>query len=72
MVVRQTSLPSLRSRFSPGTAVEVLYPPYAQGSVGVIAARENAERWLVSIPSNDLNQEPLLLSLHELELQLAS
>lgn len=44
----------------PGMWVRVLYPPYVQGALGMITARENAERWLVTIPGDP---EGLLLSL---------
>ncbi len=57
---------------APGIQVQVLYPDYVRGSIGVITARENAERWLVSIPENHLTPEPLLLSLMEPEIRLAS
>ncbi len=53
----------------PGTSVQVLYPPYVKGAVGVVTARESRERWLVSVPEDDLRPEPLLLSLRELEFQ---
>lgn len=55
----------------PGTFVQILYPPYAEGAFGVITARESPDRWLVSIPEDDLRSEPLLLSLREPELRLA-
>lgn len=51
----------------PGTSVQVLYPPYVEGALGVITARESRERWLISIPEDDLRPEPLLLSLREPE-----
>lgn len=55
------------SSISPGISVQVLYPPYVEGALGVIQARESSERWLVSVPEDDLRPEPLLLSLREPE-----
>lgn len=50
-----------------GISVQVLYPPYVEGALGVVTAQESPERWLVSIPEDDLRPEPLLLSLREPE-----
>lgn len=64
-----SSSPNLRGygAIRPGTSVQVLYPPYVEGAWGVIMARESRERWLVSIPEDDLRPEPLVLSLREPE-----
>ncbi|WP_235276903.1 hypothetical protein [Synechococcus sp. Nb3U1] len=51
----------------PGMWVQVLYPPYVRGALGIITARENADRWLVTIPS-DHQGEGVLLSLSAPEL----
>ncbi|MDY7012389.1 MAG: hypothetical protein SVX43_02105 [Cyanobacteriota bacterium] len=55
-----------------GTLVRVLYPDYAAGRRGYIEAREEESgRWIVRLEKSSLskNDEPLLLSLKESELE---
>lgn len=61
-VVEENSLLQAAAQLVPGMWVQVLYPPYVRGALGIITARENAERWLVAIPG-DPQREELLLSL---------
>ncbi|MEN9231700.1 MAG: hypothetical protein Q6L68_12410 [Thermostichus sp. DG02_5_bins_236] len=66
-VTQESSLLQAAAQLAPGMWVRVLYPPYAQGALGIVTARENADRWLVTIPG-DPQGEGLLLSLSAPEL----
>jgi hypothetical protein len=48
-----------------GTLIKVLNPKYAMGLQGKIVARESAERWIVKLQKNPLedSDRPFLLSL---------
>ncbi|MFQ3614479.1 MAG: hypothetical protein SNJ68_12305 [Cyanobacteriota bacterium] len=60
--INESGLLQAAAPLVPGMWVQVLYPPYVQGSLGIITARENADRWLVTIPG-DPQGEGILLSL---------
>lgn len=66
-VAEGSGLLQAAAQLVPGMWVQVLYPPYVRGALGIITARENAERWLVTIPG-DPHREGLLLSLSAPEL----
>ncbi|MEN9226080.1 MAG: hypothetical protein Q6L60_04665 [Thermostichus sp. HHBFW_bins_43] len=61
-VGQESGLLQAAAQLVPGMRVQVLYPPYVQGALGILTARENADRWLVTIPS-DHQGEGVLLSL---------
>ncbi|MGQ9836457.1 MAG: hypothetical protein ACUVRV_00465 [Cyanobacteriota bacterium] len=70
-VVEESSPLQVAAQLRPGMWVQVLYLPYVQGALGIITARENADRWLVTIPG-DPQGEGLLLSLSAPEFLLAT
>jgi hypothetical protein len=46
-----------------GSLVRVLYPDYAAGQTGIVAAREPTGRWLIRLEPLTHDQDPLILSL---------
>ncbi|HIK21649.1 MAG TPA: hypothetical protein IGR15_11500 [Synechococcus sp. M44_DOE_062] len=53
------------AQLEPGMGVRVLYPPSVKGRLGIILARENRDRWLVTLAGEG---EGIVLSLAAREL----
>jgi hypothetical protein len=53
-----------------GSLVRVLYPDYAAGQTGIVAAREPTGRWLIRLEPLTHDQDPLILSLEETDFEV--